>query len=61
MTATETNLSTQYDPKQTETKWQQYWADKEVFKADPAAKGEPYCIVIPPTQRYGEFAYGTRF
>ena len=61
MTATETNLSTQYDPKQTEAKWQQYWADKEVFKADPHAEGEPYCIVIPPPNVTGSLHMGHAF
>ena len=61
MTATETNLSTQYDPKQTEAKWQQYWADKEVFKADPSAEGEPYCIVIPPPNVTGSLHMGHAF
>ncbi len=61
MTATETNLSTQYDPKQTEAKWQQYWADKKVFKADPNAEGEPYCIVIPPPNVTGSLHMGHAF
>ena len=61
MTATESNLSTQYDPKQTEAKWQQYWADKEVFKADPSAEGEPYCIVIPPPNVTGSLHMGHAF
>ncbi len=61
MTATDTNLSTQYDPKQTEAKWQQYWADKEVFKANPNAEGEPYCIVIPPPNVTGSLHMGHAF
>ncbi|MGL4880964.1 MAG: valine--tRNA ligase, partial [Waterburya sp.] len=61
MTATETNLSTQYDPKQTEAKWQQYWTEKEVFKADPNHPGEPYCIVIPPPNVTGSLHMGHAF
>ena len=61
MTATETNLSTQYDPKQTEAKWQQYWGSKEVFKADPNHPGEPYCIVIPPPNVTGSLHMGHAF
>jgi valyl-tRNA synthetase len=61
MTATDTNLSTQYDPKQTEAKWQQYWAEKEVFKADPNHPGEPYCIVIPPPNVTGSLHMGHAF
>ncbi|MBE9045609.1 valine--tRNA ligase [Pleurocapsales cyanobacterium LEGE 10410] len=60
MTA-ETNLSTQYDPKQTEAKWQQYWAEKEVFKADPNAEGESYSIVIPPPNVTGSLHMGHAF
>ncbi len=61
MTATDTNLSTQYDPKQTEAKWQQYWAEKDVFKADPNHPGEPYCIVIPPPNVTGSLHMGHAF
>jgi valyl-tRNA synthetase len=61
MTATDTNLSTQYDPKQTEAKWQQYWTEREVFKADPNHPGEPYCIVIPPPNVTGSLHMGHAF
>lgn len=61
MTATDTNLSTQYDPKQTEAKWQQYWSENEVFKADPNHPGEPYCIVIPPPNVTGSLHMGHAF
>ncbi len=61
MTATDTNLSTQYDPKQTEAKWQQYWADQKIFKADPNHPGEPYCIVIPPPNVTGSLHMGHAF
>jgi valyl-tRNA synthetase len=61
MSATETNLSTQYDPKATETKWQQYWEEKEVFKADRNHPGEPYCIVIPPPNVTGSLHMGHAF
>jgi valyl-tRNA synthetase len=61
MTASETNLSTQYDPKQTEGKWQEYWEQQEVFKADPEHGGEPYCIVIPPPNVTGSLHMGHAF
>ncbi len=61
MTATDTNLSTQYDPKQTEAKWQQYWAEQKIFKADPNHPGEPYCIVIPPPNVTGSLHMGHAF
>ncbi|MEL6439414.1 MAG: valine--tRNA ligase [Cyanobacteria bacterium J06621_8] len=61
MTATEPNLSTKYDPKQTEAKWQQYWEEQQVFKANPEAEGKPYCIVIPPPNVTGSLHMGHAF
>ena len=61
MTANQTDLSTQYEPKATEAKWQQYWESHEVFKADPDRSGEPYCIVIPPPNVTGSLHMGHAF
>jgi valyl-tRNA synthetase len=61
MTATNSNLSTQYDPKDTEAKWQKHWEEQEVFKADPEHPGEPYCIVIPPPNVTGSLHMGHAF
>ncbi|MDX2098131.1 MAG: valine--tRNA ligase [Leptolyngbyaceae cyanobacterium bins.59] len=61
MTATTPTLSTQYDPKTTEAKWQQAWEEKEVFKADPSREGDPYCIVIPPPNVTGSLHMGHAF
>ena len=61
MTANQSELSTQYDPKATETKWQQHWEAQEVFKADPDHQGEPYCIVIPPPNVTGSLHMGHAF
>ena len=61
MTANQSELSTQYDPKATETKWQQHWESQEVFKADPNHQGEPYCIVIPPPNVTGSLHMGHAF
>ena len=61
MTANQTDLSTQYEPKATEAKWQQYWESHEVFKADPNRSGEPYCIVIPPPNVTGSLHMGHAF
>ncbi|NJM78006.1 MAG: hypothetical protein HC852_22295, partial [Acaryochloridaceae cyanobacterium RU_4_10] len=44
---TETNLSSQYEPSTTESKWQEAWESNQAFKADPSQGGEPYCVVIP--------------
>lgn len=61
MTATIPNLSTQYDPKTTETKWQKYWEENEIFKANPNHSGEPFCVVIPPPNVTGSLHMGHAF
>lgn len=61
MTATIPNLPSQYDPFETEAKWQRYWEDREVFKADPDAPGEPFCVVIPPPNVTGSLHMGHAF
>ncbi|MCG9892034.1 MAG: valine--tRNA ligase [Thermosynechococcaceae cyanobacterium MS004] len=60
-TAPTANLSSQYEPSATESKWQQTWEDQQVFKADPAAGGEPYCVVIPPPNVTGSLHMGHAF
>ncbi|MEO1067712.1 MAG: valine--tRNA ligase [Cyanobacteria bacterium J06638_6] len=61
MTATSPALSAQYDPTQTETKWQTQWEDQQVFKADPDHPGEPFCVVIPPPNVTGSLHMGHAF
>ncbi|NDJ16932.1 valine--tRNA ligase [Myxacorys almedinensis] len=61
MTATLPTLSSQYDPTTTESKWQKFWEDKQVFKADPNKPGDPYCIVIPPPNVTGSLHMGHAF
>ncbi|HEY9619262.1 MAG TPA: valine--tRNA ligase [Crinalium sp.] len=61
MTATIPTLPSQYDPQTTEAKWQTYWEEKHVFKADPNADGEPYCVVIPPPNVTGSLHMGHAF
>ena len=61
MTATTPNLASQYDPKTTETKWQEYWEQREVFKADPEKGGEPFCVMIPPPNVTGSLHMGHAF
>ena len=61
MTATIPTLASQYDPSTTEAKWQQYWEEKHVFKADPDRGGEPYCVVIPPPNVTGSLHMGHAF
>jgi valyl-tRNA synthetase len=61
MTAPIPTLSAQYDPTQTEAKWQSQWEEQHVFKADPDHGGEPYCVVIPPPNVTGSLHMGHAF
>lgn len=61
MTSSNLQLPTQYDPKQTEAKWQQYWEENHIFQANPNQEGESYCIVIPPPNVTGELHMGHAF
>jgi valyl-tRNA synthetase len=61
MTATTPNLPTQYESKTTESKWQKYWEENQVFKANPDHPGEPYSIVIPPPNVTGSLHMGHAF
>ncbi len=61
MTATVPNLSTQYNPTETEARWQTQWEENQVFKADPDHPGEPFCVVIPPPNVTGSLHMGHAF
>ncbi|MDZ8188640.1 MAG: valine--tRNA ligase [Nostoc sp. ChiSLP02] len=61
MTATIPNLPSLYDPFSTEAKWQKFWEDNQVYKADPNKDGERYCIVIPPPNVTGSLHMGHAF
>src|SRR2546429_8616937 len=37
-----------YDPQSIEGKWAEFWSTGDLFRADPAAPGKAFCIVIPP-------------
>ena len=41
-------LSKQYNPKDTESKWYKVWEQNNLFSAKPSPDKLPYCIVIPP-------------
>jgi valyl-tRNA synthetase len=61
MTATNSNLPSLYDPFSTEAKWQKFWEENQIYKADPSKGGEPYCIVIPPPNVTGSLHMGHAF
>ncbi|MEO1522656.1 MAG: valine--tRNA ligase [Cyanobacteria bacterium J06633_2] len=61
MTASIPTLPSQYDSSTTEAKWQTYWEEHQVFKADPDHPGDPYCVVIPPPNVTGSLHMGHAF
>ncbi|XZF64730.1 MAG: valine--tRNA ligase [Gloeotrichia echinulata DVL01] len=61
MTATIPNLPSLYEPFSTEAKWQKFWEENQIYKADPNHTGEPYCIVIPPPNVTGSLHMGHAF
>jgi valyl-tRNA synthetase len=61
MIATIPTLPSLYDPFSTEAKWQKFWEDNQIYKADPNHGGEPYCIVIPPPNVTGSLHTGHAF
>ena len=61
MTATLPTLSSQYEAKTTETKWQTFWEANEVFKADSKQAGDYYSIVTPPPNVTGSLHMGHAF
>ena len=54
----EETLSKAYDPSLVETRWYAFWEELDLFRADPAAPGEPYCIVLPPPNVTGSLHLG---
>ncbi|YAI83013.1 MAG: valine--tRNA ligase [cyanobacterium endosymbiont of Rhopalodia sterrenbergii] len=61
MTVNPSTFPPQYDPKKTESKWQNAWETYQVFKADPNHPGKPYTIVIPPPNVTGSLHMGHAF
>ena len=56
-----TNLPSVYEPFSTEAKWQKFWEEKLLYKADPSKSGEPYSIMIPPPNVTGKLHMGHAF
>ncbi|MFZ5877643.1 MAG: valine--tRNA ligase [Nitrospirota bacterium] len=52
------DLDTVYQPKDVEARWSRIWLERDVFRADPASPGAPYCIVIPPPNVTGSLHVG---
>ncbi len=51
------NIPTKYNPQETETKWYNYWLERNLFHSEPDNR-EPYCIVIPPPNVTGVLHMG---
>ena len=47
-----------YEPKQIEPRWAEFWVEEALFRADPAAPGPVFSIVIPPPNVTGSLHIG---
>lgn len=54
-------LPKQYNPLESEAKWQKYWEESGVFVAESQSDKEPYCIMIPPPNVTGSLHMGHAF
>jgi len=54
----ELQIPTTYDPKNVEQKWNNYWFEKEFFKAGQKQDSEPFSVVIPPPNVTGMLHIG---
>ncbi|MEM1393668.1 MAG: valine--tRNA ligase [Cyanobacteria bacterium P01_H01_bin.150] len=56
-----TNLPSVYDPFSTEARWQKFWEEKLLYKANPSKDSESYSIMIPPPNVTGKLHMGHAF
>jgi len=56
-----TELPKQYNPLESEAKWQEYWEESGVFVAESQSDRDPYCIMIPPPNVTGSLHMGHAF
>jgi valyl-tRNA synthetase len=47
-----------YDPTEVEPRWYRFWEERQLFRANANANGEPYCIVLPPPNVTGSLHLG---
>jgi valyl-tRNA synthetase len=55
------HLPSQYNPFETEPKWQRFWEEKGFYVADPKAPGEAFSMVLPPPNVTGSLHMGHAF
>jgi valyl-tRNA synthetase len=53
-----TEIPKQYDPREAQQRWLQFWDEQGVFHSRPDPNREPYCIVIPPPNVTGALHMG---
>ncbi len=51
-------IATNYNPKESEEKWYQYWMEHKFFHSEVDKSRAPYCIVIPPPNVTGVLHMG---
>src|SRR5688572_16723986 len=51
-------ISKAYEPQSVESKWYQFWLDRNCFTADPHSTKPAYSIVIPPPNVTGVLTLG---
>lgn len=51
-------IATNYNPKESEERWYQYWMDHRFFHSEVDKSRESYCIVIPPPNVTGVLHMG---
>src|SRR3954453_11819385 len=53
-----TKLAKQYDPREAQQKWLQFWTERGYFHSRPDPARQPFCIVIPPPNVTGALHMG---
>jgi valyl-tRNA synthetase len=51
-------MSSAYDHRQVENKWNEFWEENHFFKADNQSKKPPFCIILPPPNVTGRLHMG---
>ena len=58
MSETPEPISDRYEPSEVEKRWYPVWEQRGYFRADPAAKGKPFAIAMPPPNVTGSLHWG---
>ena len=52
------DIPSKYNPKETESKWYEFWLKHNYFHSEPDKNRKPYTIVIPPPNVTGSLHMG---